>query len=506
MRQSSAFSPLPTESARMTPGRLLADRYRLDERIGTGGMGDVWRAADVVLHRTVAVKILHPALARDTRFRHRFTAEARTVAGLRAPGIVALHDAREEVDAYGEITAYLVMEHVPGTTLAEILDRHGHISPTQTMRIIAQVAASLDSAHRAGIVHRDIKPGNIILGENGEATVIDFGIAHGHGDPGLTATGLVMGTPSYASPEQLRDETLTGLSDVYSLGIVAYECLTGRTPFEASNPAAILTGHLHREPPPLPRGVPADVASLVGQAIAKHPAHRPPSAGAFARACRAVLAAPATEAMPAAPPPEKETVPLPATPPVEQPVLRSRRTPVLIVSILLVVALAGAAVWAVQRHGGNGRGGDAPDDTAGSSPVVVHDVTAEPTQIMNTGNERCLDIGSAGFSTLECDRELYQDFTFEGSEGVYTFADEGGKCARLDPDAAGRAIVAGDCTRPDKWTATWLRTEDGWDVWTLASVGGTADFCLTAGDGDRVKARDCTGAKDQEWRTTATAS
>ncbi|GIG71124.1 serine/threonine-protein kinase [Phytomonospora endophytica] len=492
----------------MTPGRLLAERYRLDERIGTGGMGDVWRAADVVLHRTVAIKILHPMLARDTRFRHRFTAEARTVAGLRAPGIVALHDAREDVDEHGDVTAYLVMEFVPGTTLADLLDRHGRLSPARTMRIIAQVAASLDTAHRAGIVHRDIKPGNIILGDNGEATLIDFGIAHGHGDPGLTATGLVMGTPSYASPEQLRDETLTGLSDVYSLGVVAYECLAGRTPFAASNPAAILTGHLHHEPPPLPVEVPGDVAALVGRTLAKHPSRRPPGAAALARECRVILAAPATEAMPARPA-EPTTVPIRVEPPTrsvaEQARPHGRRVPVLLVSLLLIIAVAAAATWALNRRGGNGKGGEQPD-AAASSPSVVHDVTDEPTPIMNAENERCLDIGAAGFSTLECDAELFQDFTFTGSEGVYTFADEGGKCARLDPESDGHAIIAGDCGEPDEWTVTWLRTEGDWDVWNFASVGGTAGFCLTAGAGERVKARDCTGGVDQEWRTKATES
>jgi eukaryotic-like serine/threonine-protein kinase len=261
---------------------LLAGRYRLTDRIAAGGMGEVWRGVDQLLNRRVAVKLLSAGRANDGSFLARFRAEARYSASLSHSGIARVYDYGESAEFGG---AYLVMELVDGEPLSAILARAGRLSPEVTLDIIAQAARALDAAHQAGIVHRDIKPGNLLLAAGGQVKLTDFGIAtavRASQATHLTETGMVMGTAMYVSPEQATGAPVTASSDIYSLGVLAYECLAGRPPFTAREPLAIAYAHKHDPVPPLPPDVPQQAAALIYAMLAKTPEGRPPSARAVA--------------------------------------------------------------------------------------------------------------------------------------------------------------------------------------------------------------------------------
>ena len=257
---------------------LLAGRYRLTDRIAAGGMGEVWRGEDVLLNRAVAVKLLPTGRAGDESFLARFRAEARYAASLSHPGIARVYDYGESAEFGG---AYLIMELVKGEPLSAILARAGRLSPDATLDIVGQAARALDAAHQAGIVHRDIKPGNLLVAAGGTTKITDFGIAtavRAAQASHLTETGMVMGTAMYVSPEQATGAPVDASSDIYSLGVVAYECLAGHVPFMASEPLAIAYAHKHAPVPALPPDVPQPVADLVYDMLAKTPAGRPASA------------------------------------------------------------------------------------------------------------------------------------------------------------------------------------------------------------------------------------
>jgi serine/threonine protein kinase len=266
----------------ITPGTMLGGRYRLDERIASGGMGDVWRCVDDVLGRTVAVKILLPSLLEETGFTERFRVEARTMAAINHPGVVDVYDYGSDPRA----GAYLVMEYVEGDALSRTLARVGRLTPARTMALVAQAADALHSAHEMGVVHRDVKPGNLLVRPNGTLVLTDFGIARSAGAAQLTAAGSVLGTATYISPEQAMGEQATRLSDIYALGVVAYQCLAGRRPFEGENPLEIAMRHVREAPAPLPPDIPPAVRVIVERAMAKDPAARWPTAAAFAAIAR----------------------------------------------------------------------------------------------------------------------------------------------------------------------------------------------------------------------------
>jgi eukaryotic-like serine/threonine-protein kinase len=265
----------------LSPGTTLGGRYRLDERIAGGGMGDVWRGTDEVLGRTVAVKVLLPALLEEPGFAERFRGEARTMATINHPGVVDVYDYGSEGG-----TAFLIMEYVEGDALSRTLSRVGRLTPARTMALLAQAADALHAAHDKGIVHRDVKPGNLLVRPNGTLVLTDFGIARSAMVGQLTAAGSVLGTASYISPEQASGATATPLSDVYALGVVAYQCLSGRRPFEGDNPLEIAMRHVRDTPPPLPADIPPSVRGVVEKAMAKDPAARFPSAAALAQVAR----------------------------------------------------------------------------------------------------------------------------------------------------------------------------------------------------------------------------
>ena len=262
----------------MTAARLFGGRYEIGELLGYGGMAEVHKGKDVRLGRDVAVKVLRADLARDPAFQNRFRREAQAAAGLNHPSIVAVYDTGEDDGPEGH-TPYIVMEYVEGHTLREVLKTQGHLPPPQAMEIAAAVCAALDFSHRSGIVHRDIKPGNVMITSDGAIKVMDFGIARALADNAatVTATAAVIGTAQYLSPEQARGESVDARSDVYSTGCLLYELLTGHPPFTGDSPVAIAYQHV-RENPQVPssvnHAVPPALDSIVMKALAKNPLNR----------------------------------------------------------------------------------------------------------------------------------------------------------------------------------------------------------------------------------------
>ncbi|GAB3998825.1 hypothetical protein GCM10029992_25710 [Glycomyces albus] len=256
-------------------GDVLDGRYRLERRVGGGGMGDVWEATDTVLWRKVAVKVLLADLVDDRGFRERFRREARAIAAMRGSGVIEVYD-YGEIDHDDSQLAYLIMEFVDGKPLSRLLGLWGKPSD-DTLRIVGGVAEALRAAHAAGIVHRDIKPGNILVRDDGSVVLVDFGIARANHNLTLTTTGVVLGTVTYMSPEQAAGENLTAASDLYSLGVVAHQCLAGSPPFKADTPLGVLSAHLRNSPPPLPPEVPREVAAIVTRSLQKEPPRAGPT-------------------------------------------------------------------------------------------------------------------------------------------------------------------------------------------------------------------------------------
>src|SRR5690554_2790246 len=268
---------------RPTSGLTFGGRYQLSSRVAIGGMGEVWQATDLVIGRTVAIKILKDEYMGDPGFLERFRAEARHAALVNHEGIANVFDYGEE-----EGSAYLVMELVPGEALSAILERERVLATDRVLDFVAQTASALHAAHSAGLVHRDIKPGNLLITPDGHVKITDFGIARIADQVPLTATGQVMGTVQYLSPEQASGHPASPGTDIYSLGIVAYEALAGRRPFTGESQVAIAMAQINDQAPELPSTVSEPVRNLVYSCISKSPAERPASAAHLARAAQAL--------------------------------------------------------------------------------------------------------------------------------------------------------------------------------------------------------------------------
>lgn len=368
------------------PGLTLAGRYTLTDHIAGGGMGDVWRGTDEVLGRTVAVKILLPALVAEPGFAARFRDEARTMATINHPGVVNVYD-------YGsdQGVTYLVMEYVEGDALSKTLSRVGRLTPSRTMSLMAQAADALQAAHDKGIVHRDVKPANLLVRPNGTLVLTDFGIARSAAASQLTAVGSVLGTASYISPEQASGKGASPVSDVYALGVVAYQCLAGRRPFEGGSPIEIALQHVDGTPPPLPQDIPKPVRDVVDRCLLKAADARWPTAASLAAAARLAGSgqSPAIGARPTSPaptspgptsgppavrpssgPPGPSGTQRPVTSqqqyrqpqyqqpqqprrPAPQPVPQRGRAGVIVLGVILailVLVLAGLVASAIKRH------------------------------------------------------------------------------------------------------------------------------------------------------------
>ncbi|WP_251152972.1 serine/threonine-protein kinase [Cellulosimicrobium sp. Marseille-Q4280] len=259
-------------------GLHLGNRYRLVRRIAVGGMGEVWVAADDALGREVAVKVLRSEYAGNEDFLNRLRTEARNSAALSHPNIAQMYDYGEQ-----DRSGYLVMELVVGEPMADLLEREPVLPPSRLLPILSQTARALHAAHVAGVVHRDVKPGNILIDRSGTVKITDFGVSLAANQVPMTATGMVMGTAQYLSPEQAVGQAATGASDVYALGIVAYESVVGNRPFTGSTPVDIAVAHVNEAVPPLPSSVDPELSALIMAMLAKDPLARPRTAAKLAQ-------------------------------------------------------------------------------------------------------------------------------------------------------------------------------------------------------------------------------
>ena len=327
----------------VAPDRKLSGRYRIEEVIATGGMATVWRALDEVLARSVALKVLRDDLAADPAFLVRFRREAIAAAALNHPAIVNVFDTgAEEGNVF-----YIVMEHFDGVALSEILATRGALPPSEVVSLSLPVLSALEYAHESGVIHRDVKPGNILVAPDGRVKVTDFGIAKAAfagGGTDITTTGTVLGTVRYLSPEQVKGEEVDPRSDLYSLGVVMYEMLAGQVPFQGDSDVATAMLRLTTDPPPpgaLQAGIPRSLESVVLRAMAREPEARFTSATAMRAALERALGPPAAS-LAAAPAPTVE-----ARRPYLEPVERrsGRGLLVLIPILLLLAAVAGVGLF-----------------------------------------------------------------------------------------------------------------------------------------------------------------
>src|SRR3990170_2697528 len=274
----------------LAPGTAVAG-YRIERLIGRGGMGAVYRAEEEGLGRKVALKVIAPELAQDERFRERFLRESRIAASLDHPHVIPIYQAGEE-----EGLLFLAMRYVEGTDLAKLVAQEGALEPGRTIELLSQVAEALDAAHEKGLVHRDVKPSNVLIaGASGKEHCYlgDFGLTKRTGSlSGVSVAGTIVGTLEYVPPEQITGQPLDERSDVYSLGCVLYECLTGQSPFPRATDVALLWAHVHEEPTPASQarsGLPKELDTVLARALAKEPGRRYRSAGELLAATRSAL-------------------------------------------------------------------------------------------------------------------------------------------------------------------------------------------------------------------------
>jgi eukaryotic-like serine/threonine-protein kinase len=381
------------------PPRLFDGRYQLQGRLGAGGMATVYLAEDTSLHRKVAIKVLAERYAEDEQFVERFRREAQSAAGLNHPNIVAIYDR-----GVAEGTYYIAMEYLDGPTLKDVIDERGGLEPNRAIGFATQILAALRFAHNHGVVHRDIKPHNVVVSPDGRLKVTDFGIARA-GASQMTEVGSIVGTAQYLSPEQARGEVVGPPSDLYSVGIVLYEMLTGRVPFEGDSAVAIAMKHLSEEPVPpsvYAPGTPPALEQVVLRALAKDAGDRYQTAEEMSadldRARRGVALSPRTEQMTrviapvatarqtAVEPPRDATrvwdreVPKPRRPPPSAPPVRPRRSRWPWVLLALLVLAAGA-VAAVALTGVIGGGNTNTNTNTNTTPPIVR----IPTDLVNMG-------------------------------------------------------------------------------------------------------------------------
>lgn len=346
---------------------IIKGRYRVGRRLGQGGMALVYTGHDLLLGRDVAIKTLRPEFASDPAFRARFEREARAAAALSHPNIIDIFDVGEEGGQ-----PFIIMELVRGKSLRAIIAAEAPFHPNDVAELLEQVGSALDYAHARGYVHRDIKPGNILIDEHGRARVVDFGIAKGLADVDLTETGGGFGTVGYLSPEQAEGLMATPASDVYSTGVVAYEMLTGTLPFPAETPIGVAMRHVNDPAPPPSRarpGIPPQLDAVVLRALEKDPTRRWPSVGAFASALRNWR----SWSAPAAAPPKRTVAP---------PAPRGSRVPPLLAALVVLVAVA-ALLWA-GFQGLPKSGGDIPAATiAPPTPAITGAIPEEEAPIAN---------------------------------------------------------------------------------------------------------------------------
>ncbi len=397
----------------MTTPQVLGERYEIGGVLGRGGMAEVHRGRDLRLGREVAVKVLRSDLARDPSFQVRFRREAQAAASLNHPAIVAVYDTGEDRTTTGA-TPYIVMEYVEGETLRDVIRREGHLEPERAMSLAADICGALDFSHRNGIVHRDVKPGTVMITPQGTVKVMDFGIARAVSDSAatMTSTAAVIGTAQYLSPEQARGEGVDARSDVYSMGCLLYELVTGAPPFSGDSPVAVAYQHV-REDPRLPSSinpeVPPELDAILLKAMSKNPANRYQSAAEMRNDLLRALAGQRVEATPVMGDAEKTTI-LAAAPAGygagygrddrwdddEEEARRRRRRTIAIVSVLAVLLLGGAIAAAIALSGGD----KAPTTTQVQVPALAGQTEAAARTAVEGAGLKVGEVTNAASTTV----------------------------------------------------------------------------------------------------------
>ena len=433
----------PEQSAAGATGALIGDRYRLETQVGSGGMSTVHRALDEKLNRPVAVKLMHRSTAADSDQLERFRREAKAVARLSHPHLVAVIDAGDD-----DGRPYIVFEFIDGETLKQRIRRNGRLDPAEAVAFAIEIARALSCAHNAGIVHRDVKPQNVLIDTEGRARVTDFGIARTMDEDGLTADGRVIGTTDYVSPEQALGEPVSAQSDVYSVGVVLFEMLTGEVPFSADSPVAVAMCHV-RDPMPDVRArrpeVSATLAAIIDRATAKDTAERYRSMAELTVDLEAALTLEAsrsggagdtaTSVIRTLPAPERERVPL---------FIRSKWARVAVIAMTLG-AVGGAIAFAISStHHGTGVRGSTPP---GLSQVPLASDAASAYDPFGDGSEH----NSESARALDGDPS-----TMWTTESYYSGLQKAGVGLVLDaaPAVAARAVSLRTPT-PGFTTSIW---------------------------------------------------
>jgi eukaryotic-like serine/threonine-protein kinase len=454
---------MPGTSKAALPPAILAQRYRLERRLAQGGMAEVWVATDLLLSRNVAVKLLKPNLAADPVVAERFRREAIAVAQLSHPNIVAVHDTIEETIG-GEKRQAVVMQLVNGKSLRQLLDEQKRLSPDLTIHIGSKVAAALDCAHKANLVHRDVKPGNILIAADGTVMLTDFGIAKGlagSADDDLTSPNVMMGTAKYLSPEQVRGKRLDGRADLYSLGLVLYECLAGRVPFLGETDADTALARLNREAtdlrslrPTLPDGL----AQLIHRLLARKPDDRYVSGEAVRSELQRIAALPkvdhsrdvsrdlgrgaqrdVTPGRPVAAPVRADRTPTNNSRPRQQPNRkfehRTGPSSMVVAALLVAAFVVGGTLWFTLGKGSTPGDGTAttivpvtsvaPTVTAAPGPVAIAAVRSFDPDGDGAENDDMLPLLTDGDPNTAWHTVCYEDRYLGGKGGVGVVADLG---------------------------------------------------------------------------------
>jgi eukaryotic-like serine/threonine-protein kinase len=472
----------------MAQRKILNERYEIEATLGEGGMARVYRGTDGVLGRPVAIKVLADRYAGDDTFVTRFRREAQAAAALNHPNVVSVFDTGDDGQAH-----YIVMEYVPGQTLADVLKREGPLDPDRAARIAEDVATALQAAHERGLVHRDVKPGNVMIDPEGRTKVMDFGIARAAADDTLTQTGAVLGTAGYLSPEQAQGTTVDARSDIYSLGCVLYETLTGRPPFTGDSPVAIAYAHVNDQPDPPSAhrpGIPPELEAVTMKALAKNPDDRYGSASELRDALAAARAAGvATEPMAmaggdtAVMPAPGSTAPVPseaAAPP--------RRMSWLPLALIAAAVLAVAGILALTLAGDQERPRDqrGGGDRNQQEQAPPQESPAPPAEIPAP------DVALGAFEDLLTSSVTDGSLTFEAADKIGSKANDAGdkyfegdlegalaevEAARQEVD---KAASKGEITSEETLTAL----HQGLDVVAASMEAAPPEVPSDEGDGD----------------------